>query len=418
MKLQSITTFLLATALWAGPIAQAKDKHAHDEKPPTASADPAKGQGDEHHDEVKLSAAAVAQNGIQIGKAEARSLASSFVAPARVSFNTEAMAHVGSVVSGRVVEIRVRVGDRVKKDDVLLVVESPELGRSQSDYLQKRTAAEVAAASIAPAKDSYDRAKKLYDESKGIALAEVQKREVEYRAAVGNKATADGAQQAAENELHLLGVTDEEVKKLVETREIRPRHAIRAAIAGQVIDREVTLGELVSPAKEKLLVIADTSSYWILAEVPEGRLDQVTTGSSAEITLAALANVRIKGEVSLISAEVDPTTRTARVRIVVENGKEQLKPGMFAQAILFGPTEQNVLTVPQDAVQTVEGKPSVFVPVEGEPNTFARREVVVGKAIGGFMHVLSGIKENDAIVVVGTFILKAELGKGEAGHEH
>jgi len=418
MKLKSIRSIVVAAALCGSIVARAEEKHEHDEKSQTTPGASPKEHADEHHDEVKLSALAVTQNGIQVGKVEARSLASSFVAPARVSFNTEAMAHVGSVVSGRVVDIRVRVGDRVKKDDVLLEVESPELGRSQSEYLQRRTAAEVAAAGIAPAKDSYERAKKLYDESKGIALAEVQKREVEYRAAVGNKATADGAQQAAENELHLLGVKNEDVKKLIETREISPRHAIRAAIAGTVIDREVTLGELVAPEKEKLLVIADTSSFWILAEVPEGRLDQVKVGSAAEVSLAALADVRIKGEVSLISAEVDPTTRTARVRIVVENSKDQLKPGMFAQAILFGPKEQNVLAVPQDAVQTVEGKPSVFVPVDGEPNTFARREVSVGKAVGGFLPISSGLKENDAIVVVGAFILKAELGKGEASHEH
>lgn len=74
--------------------------------------------------------------------------------------------------------------------------------------------------------------------------------------------------------------------------------------------------------------------------------------------------------------------------------------------------------MPEEAVQTVEGKPSVFVPVEGEENTFARREVVVGRAVNGYLPVLSGLKVGEQLVVSGTFILKAELGKSEAGHEH
>jgi cobalt-zinc-cadmium efflux system membrane fusion protein len=77
-----------------------------------------------------------------------------------------------------------------------------------------------------------------------------------------------------------------------------------------------------------------------------------------------------------------------------------------------------VLAVPEEAVQTVEGGPAVFVPVEGEENTFAKRAITVGPAIGGVRPITSGLKEGDRIVVSGTFILKAELGKGEASHEH
>jgi len=69
-------------------------------------------------------------------------------------------------------------------------------------------------------------------------------------------------------------------------------------------------------------------------------------------------------------------------------------------------------------VQTVEGAPTVFVPVEGEPNTFAKRAVTVGRSVGGMVPILSGVREGEPVVVVGTFILKAELGKSEAGHEH
>lgn len=392
--------------------AAAKDDHDdHDDH----------GSGGGHADEVKLSEAAIKQNNVRVGVAESKNLQASFVAPARVSYNLEAMAHVGSVVSGRVIEVKAKVGDKVKKDDELIVVESQELGRAQSDFLQRRTEAEIAAAAVAPSKDAYERAKKLFDESQGIAYSEVQKREVEYRAANGNAASSKAAFQAAENSLHLYGLDKEEVKKLAETSEINPRFSIRAHIDGHVVEREVTLGELVSPEKEKLLVIANTEKFWVLADVPEGRLADVGVGSKAEVQLASLPGERIKGEVSLVSPEIDAGTRTARLRIVVENSNGKLKPGMFARAMIQGGADEAggaTVAVPEEAVQTVEGKPSVFVPVEGEPNTFARREVVVGRPVSGFVSVSSGLKAGEKVVLSGSFILKAELGKSEAGHEH
>jgi cobalt-zinc-cadmium efflux system membrane fusion protein len=402
------------------------DDHDHDHPSTPATAAPHEkghdhGEKEEAHaDEVTLTTAAIAQNGIKIAPAESRVLTASFLAPSRISFNAEATAHVGSVVSGRVIEIKVRVGDTVQKNDVLMAVESPELGQAQSEYLQKRTEAEIAESGVAPAKDAYTRAKQLFDESQGIAFSEVQKREVEQRAAAGNAASAKAALQAAENRLHLLGISQDAIKRLIDTGEINPRFDIHAPIAGQVIEREVTLGELVAPDKEKLLVISDTTSLWALAEVPEARLAEVGVGSKAEVQLAAMPGERIAGEVSLLSAEVDPTTRTARLRIVVDNAHGKLRPGMFARTLIqTGKSDAAAaIAVPEEAVQTVEGKVSVFVPVEGEENTFAPREVVVGRAVNGFLPVLSGLKSGESVVISGSFILKAELGKSEAGHEH
>jgi membrane fusion protein, heavy metal efflux system len=426
---------ILVVLLLTSPVAMAQDPHDHDAKQASTKAqdphndhadphaDPDADPHDSHVDEVKLSEAAVRLSGIRVEAASKRSLTASFVTSARVAFNAEAMAHVGSVVSGRVVDIKARQGDAVQKGDVLLVVESPELGRSESEFLQRLTEAEVAAAAVDPAKDAYERARKLFDESQGIALSEVQKREVEYRAAVGARATSQSQVEAAENELHLLGFTQDEVQKLAESKEIKPQFTIRAPIDGQVVEREVTLGELVAPGKERLLVLADTSNFWVLADVPEGRLGQVGVGSSAEIQVASMQAERIaeriKGQVSLIGSEVDPTTRAARVRIVIKNTDNKLKPGMFARVVLSDANAADaVVAIPTEAVQTVEGSTAVFVPVEGEPNTFAKRAVVVGRPINGYVPVVSGLVDGESFVVSGTFILKAELGKGSAEHVH
>lgn len=384
------------------------------------------GAAEAHADEVKLTGEAVERYGVKVDEAQMWALKPTFIAPARVGFNTEAMAHVGSPLRGRAVEIRVRLGDHVKKDDPLVVVESPELGQAQADYLLKRTAAQAAAPQVDLAKAAWDRAKGLLEQSQGISLTEVQKREAEYKAAVANLKSAEATAVAAENALHLLGMDQNAVEELASTGEIAPRYTIRAAIGGQVVQREVTLGELVNPERESLMVLADTSTLWVLADVPEARLPSIALGAKAWVVVGSGTNNKYEGTVAFIAPLVDPTTRTAQVRIEVPStalGNGAVKPGMFAQVEIVAteaggaePTPQ--VAVPQEAVQTVEGGPAVFVPVAGEPNTFQKRALTVGPTIGGLVPVLAGLVEGEKFVVAGSFILKAELGKGSAAHEH
>src|SRR5262249_27186648 len=118
--------------------------------------------------------------------------------------------------------------------------------------------------------------------------------------------------------------------------------------------------------------------------------------------------------------------RTAQVRIdVTQSAGEtfRLRPGMFAVAEIAASSPDRaspgaVLAIPEEAVQSVEGGTAVFVPVAGEANTYAKRPVTVGAAVGGFVPVLSGLGENEAYVAAGSFILKADLGKSAAKHEH
>ena len=410
---RSSLTFAIAIAASQSALGQGHD-HDHG----TAEAGHEK-HAEAHVDEVMLSEAAIRQNNVRIQPAELKSLVSSVVASSRVAFNSEAMAHVGSIVSGRVVELKVRVGDTVKKDDELLIIESSEFGRAQGEFLRLRMESHIAADAVDLVKDAYTRAKALFDESQGIALSEVQKRQAEYRAAVGSAASIKAALQAAENGLRLYGLTPERIEQLVKTGEINPRFEIRAPISGTVIDREVTLGELVSPDKEKLLVLADTTSVWVLADVPEAKLGDIGVGSKAQVQLVAQQGEAIAGEVSLVSSEINALTRTARLRIVILNTHGAIRPGMFAKSLIFSRNATAAaVAVPEEAVLTFEGKASVFVPVAGEANTFTRREITAGRPVNGLIPIHAGLQAGEAVVVSGAFILKAELGKSEAGHEH
>jgi len=388
---------------------------------------------DEHTDEVKLTSDAIERYGVKTEPAQLWVLKPTVVTPARVAFNTEAMAHVGSPLRGRAIDVKVRLGDSVKAGQELVVVESPELAEAQADLLQKQTAVLTAGPGVELSKISWERAKGLHERSQGISLTEVQRREGEYKATVANVKAAEAAATAAENRLHLLGMNQEAVATLVKTGEIVPRYSIRSAIDGVVVQREVTLGELVGPDRESLMVIADTRKFWVLAEVPEAKLVGIERGARAWVTVgSASANTdaskpapKFEGTIAFVSPIVDPMTRTAQVRIEVPattDGGLTLRPGMFAQAEIVqspdGADPTPVVAVPDEAIQTVEGGPAVFVPVSGEPNTYAKRSITIGKSVGGLVPILSGLVEGEPFVVAGTFILKAELGKAGAAHEH
>lgn len=371
--------------------------------------------------QIPIPPEAVKTFGIEVAAAETRTLTPSFTVPARVAFNAERVAQVGSAVAGRVTELKVRQGDVVGKDDVLIVLDSPELGEAQSNFLQARANVTTAAPAMELAKSGYDRAKALYDKDRGIPLTEVQKRQGEYQGAQGALRTAQAALTAAENKLQLLGMTKEAIEALGKSGEISPKYTVRAPIAGQVTRRDVTLGELARPDKDALLVLADMTTVWVLADVPEARLPDVAVGSPAAITVAALKNDKFKGTVSFVSPELNPSTRTAQVRIEVENGAGRLKPGMFAQAEISQPASPGaaaVLAIPDQAVQAIEGKPVVFVPMADKPHTFLKRPVTLEPAVGNYWPVRYGLQAGEQIVTEATFILKAELGKSGAKHDH
>lgn len=370
-------------------------------------------------DEVKLSPDAVQRYGIRLGTAKKRKLESNLVVPARVQFNSEAMAVVGSAVEGRVASVSVRAGDQVKMNGELLIVESPSLGEAQSDYLQKQAAIAAAEVAVEPAKSAFERGKNLYDQSQGITLTDLQKRELDLKTAQSALLVAQAARDAAQNRLTLLGMSDASIKRLVETKKIEPRYTIRAPIAGQVVERDVNLGELVKPEREKLLVVADTATLWILADVPEGRLREIVVGAKAKMTVAAAGDREFSGTVTNIAPTVDAATRSIRIRIEVK-GDPLLKPGMFAQANISARTDEGgeaVLTLPDAAIQTIGGSTAVFVPVKGEENTFAKKIVSVGTYAGGLVSIISGVEDGEKVVIAGTFILKADLGKAGAKEE-
>ena len=384
---------------------------------PATTATTHPGEADEGP-KVKLTSEAIETYGVKVGKVKKHLLVPSFVVPARVAFNAEAMARVGSIVAGRVVEMKAKAGDAVKKGDVLLVIESTDLGEAQSDLLQKRNALDAATSAVETARASYQRAKNLF-ETQGVSLGELQKREGEHKAAMSQQQAALGAREAAERKLSLLGMNSEAITEMTQSGRINSHYGVAAPIAGQVIERNVTLGQLVGPTNDALMVLADLTTLWVLADVPEAKLADVSVGSKARITVNALPGKAINGAVTFVASSLDPTTHCSQVRIDLkldENAAfSTIKPGMFAQVEIESATLKNqareTIAVLEDAIHMIDGHPVVFVEDDDEENTFIKRPVAIGEAINGLVPIFSGLKEREKIVKSGGFILKAEFAK-------
>ena len=161
-------------------------------------------------------------------------------APGTAQFDPDSTVHVGSVVTGRVSQVHVRVGDAVKPGDPLIALDSPELGLAQNDWLQKRAAIAVSEAEVQLAEQAATRAQTLVKDN-GIASGEAQRRQGELAKAKAEMGAARAAATAAENTLHIYGMDQAAVDALGKTGEVSPQVILRAAITGVVIARDAPL---------------------------------------------------------------------------------------------------------------------------------------------------------------------------------
>ena len=411
-KTQLLTIAIVASSLVIVGC-KTKDKEV-DEKAKAATTATSKPEG------ITLTTQAVARYGITFEKVSETTLGSSISAPARISFNPNSIAKVGSLVAGRVVDIKVSRGDTVAKDAELFIVESTELGEAQSDYLLKKTTLDAASQAVGPLQASADRARGLL-EKEGISIAEVQKREAELRTAQSAQQLAQGAMAASERKLSLLGLSKSAIEEMAKTGTISPRHVVRAPIAGQIIDRDLATGQFIAPDKDSPILLADLSSIWVLADISESQASDVTLDSQARITIPHQPDFNITTKVSYISPVIDPATRSIQIKLEVTGQQAKLKPGGFAMVEFLAPNDksktQKVLVVSESAIQIINGQTCVFEVEHDQPNTFIKKPVAIGAPVGGMVPVLSGLDVGDEIVKTGSFILKAEALKSTVHEE-
>ncbi|MEA2262272.1 MAG: rane fusion protein heavy metal efflux system, partial [Acidobacteriaceae bacterium] len=190
-------------------------------------------------------------------------------------------------------------------------------------------------------------------------------------------------------------------RQLETTRKLSADYAVVAPRSGTVLKREITIGQVVQPA-DPAFTIADLSSVWIVANVPEESAGHLQKGMQVEVRIPALPQSNITGRLSFVSPIVDPATRTVEVRMDVPNASGILKPDQLATVTLTGHTEQK-LTVPDAAVVRENNKDYVFV--QTTPQGYVLREVSLGEEGNDRRVVLGGVQSSERIVTDGAFHL-------------
>ena len=280
-----------------------------------------------------------------------------------------------SLASGRVVDIRTQLDDIVQKGQLLLRVQSPDITNAFDAYLKAKNDEQLA-------DKAYLRAQDLYNHG-AVALSALEQAE-------DTEKDAQADLTAAENQLNVLGVDKNHPSSLVN---------VNAPISGVIVAQNVTnaaAAGVTYSGSSNLFTIADLSTVWVLCDVYENDIPKVRLGQTARIHLVAYPNLVFTGTVSDIGPILDPSLRTAKVRIAVHN-PGQLKLGMFVTATLTSRSRNHYAVVPAAAILHLHDRDWVFVPAED--NRFRRVAVQAGDMLPGNMQtILSGLSAGQPVV--------------------
>jgi cobalt-zinc-cadmium efflux system membrane fusion protein len=299
---------------------------------------------------------------------------SQLTATATVNPDISRTVPVISLATGRVVEIKARLGDTVRKGQVLLRVQSADISAAFSDY-QKAVADEQLV------RTQLERARLLYDKG-AISLNDLQvAQDAQAKAQVDVKTSAE--------KLRVLGNANlDQPSGVVD---------IHAPIAGVITDQQVTnAGGVAGLSSPNPFTISDLTYVWILCDVYENDLASVHVGEKADVRLNAYPDKVFTGTISNIGPILDPNLRTAKVRIEVRN-PGIMRPGMFGTATFHGQKKETLATVPTNAVLHLHDRDWVYVPAGG--NDFRRVEVKAGAMLPGDMQeIRSGISPGQQVI--------------------
>lgn len=356
---------------------------------------------DGHGEEKRLAMTPQVQqeNGVMVAAAKKLRLSGAIGATGKVEANADRIAHVSPRIPGKVVAVKASLGDAVAAGQVLVTLDSIELGEAIGRYRQAQTRLSLARANM-------ERVKALV-EKKIAARKEILQAETEYESARSELHTD-------EERLALYGLAADTLKG---DKQGKPLLPVRSPMGGIVTEKHAIVGELADPATN-LFTVADLSSVWVLVDIHEKDLAKVRRGQTAVVTVTAFPELTFRGRITHLADVVDEASRTVKARVEVANPARRLKPEMFATVELaIASDAPPTLAVPEEAVVELAGKKLVFV-AEGE-SAFVPRPVQLGRVSGGLVEVLAGLQEGERYAAKGAFVLKSELLKGDIeGHEH
>jgi cobalt-zinc-cadmium efflux system membrane fusion protein len=358
-----------------------------------SSAGSASGEGSPAPDAASAAAAAAdltvdstALRAIAIETVAERPVSQTLAIAGKVQFDEDRLAHVLAPLAGQVVDLRVKVGDVVRKGQPLCAINSRDATAVVGEHTESHKDLELAEKTAAMTQDLFD-----HQAASRISLQQAQSDLAKAKARVARN----------EQALRLIGLQSE-----ADIDRFDGRVLITSPITGSIIERHITDGQFVQADSMPIIAVADASTVWVMGDVFERDLHLVNVGDEATITTTAYPGESFTGRVNYVSDVIDPMTRTAKVRVSVPNPRSRLKPEMFASIALGVGQSNPTLTVPASAVFTENGLSWVYVSTKA--GHFTRRSVDVDQDEGANRRVLNGLRPGDRVVIGGALLLREE----------
>lgn len=376
-------------AAQAEPAAKA-DTHKDGETHQEGEGEP---QGEAHAEEegkVELSAEQIQAAGIQLATAAPRDLSSLLTLPGEIRFDEDRTSHIVPRAAGVVESVAANLGQTVKKGDLLAVIASQQISDQRSELAAAERRVELA-------RTTFQRERQLWvdqisaEQDYLLARQTLQEAEIALNNARQKMTALSGSTVLAGGN----------------------RYEMRAPFDGVVVEKHLSVGEVVGETSAAF-TLSDLSRVWVTFGVFPKDLNKVRVGKPVRVQSTELGT-QVQGTVAYVGSLLGEQTRTATVRVTVPNPDDLWRPGLFVSVQVATDTYQAGVTVPQEAIQTVEDKPSVFVRVA---DGFQAVPVVLGGSEGGFVEIKEGLQAGVQVAAAGSFILKSELGKGSAEHGH
>lgn len=369
--------------------------------------------------EVTLSPEAVRNFGLKTAAAELRPLTRSVRVTGIVGFNELKLAHIQPLARGRVQAVEVAIGDRVLTGQRLAVLDALDLAEARHQLASSEAALAQAKAEVQTARAAFNRAQDLV-RSGSVAQSELERRRAELARADAMVLTRQTEVEHWREMLSRYSPTGParpggpDAVSLTMSTPSDARGAILAPFAGAVLAVGATPGELVDTNRE-IFTLADLSTVWVMADVPERELGAVTPGQAVSIAVEAYPGRRFPGRVGYVADQLDARTGTAKVRCEVPNADGALKVNMFATVEITVPLGRDGVVVPDAALQAVDNQPMVFQQLAGD--RFAHREVRPGLRQDGMTEITEGLRPGEVVATEGSFRLKALLLQGRVAAE-
>jgi cobalt-zinc-cadmium efflux system membrane fusion protein len=347
---------------------------------------------------IRMDDPAMKNAGIGLSTAGPARIRSTLQLQGEIQFNQDRLAHVVPRLSGVVVNSGKNLGDQVKKGDLLAVLESRTLADLKSEHLATQTRLDLA-------RGVFEREKRLWEEK--ISAQQ------DYLASRQALAEAEIAYRNVEQKLRALGITHAAVMRGDGGSDGLTRYEIRAPIDGVVIEKHLAIGEAVKE-DASIFTIADLSTVWAEMTIYPKDLSSVRLGQRVTVRASAL-NTEADGRVAYVGSLIGEQTRSAKARVTLPNPEHSWRPGLFVTVELVQDEIEVPVAVSVDAIQTYRERKVVFGRF-GE--LFEARPVELGRSDGKSVEVVSGLTSGTSYAATNSFVLKADLGKAGASHDH